>query len=210
MKIYENLRKSTKIYNNRRKSTNIQEHLRKSERIYEDLRESMKIYENLRKSIQWSLKAKEGRRPAAAAPPLVSLSIEQIFVDFRICSQIFIDVRRFSQIFIDLRRFSLIFIEALKMAEIHEKQCFTCFAFLPPYIGVSGSLVSRKRQISMRSIDWYQKFLISRLAARYSTVFVLRRSKQLKITKNYVLRFLPFYPLISTFQALSCLANASA
>ena len=29
----------------------------------------------------------------------------------------------------------------------------------------------------MRSIDWYQKFLISCLAARYSTVFVLRRLK---------------------------------
>ena len=98
--------------------------------------------------------------------------------------------------------FSLIFIEALKMAENHEKQSFTFFAFLPPYIGVSGSLVSRMRKISMRSIDWYQKFLISRLAARYSTVFVLRRSKWLKITKNNVLRFLPFYLLISAFQAL--------
>ena len=94
------------------------------------------------------------------------------------------------------------------MAENHKKQCFTFFAFLPAYIGVSGSLVFRKRKISMRSIDWYQKFLISCLAARYSTVFVLRRSKWLKMTKNQVLRFLPFYPLISAFQALSCLANA--
>ena len=68
--------------------------------------------------------------------------------------------------------FSLDFIEALKMLENHEKPCFTFFAFLPPYIGVSGSLVSRMRKISMRSIDWYQKFLISRLAARYSAVFV--------------------------------------
>ena len=67
--------------------------------------------------------------------------------------------------------FSLDFIEALKMLENHEKPCFTFFAFLPPYIGVSGSLVSRMRKISMRSIDWYQKFLISWLAARYSTVF---------------------------------------
>ncbi len=49
-----------------------------------------------------------------------------------------------------------------------EKQSFTFFAFLPPYIGVSGSLVSRTRKISMRSIDWYQKFLISWLVARYS------------------------------------------
>ena len=36
-------------------------------------------------------------------------------------------------------------VEALKMAENIEKQCFTFFAFLPPYIGVSGSLVSRNR-----------------------------------------------------------------
>ena len=67
------------------------------------------------------------------------------------------------------------------MAENHEKQCFTFFAFLPPYIGVSGSRVSRKRKSVKRSIDWYQKFLISCLAARYSTVFVLMRSKWLKI-----------------------------
>ena len=39
--------------------------------------------------------------------------------------------------------FGLIFIEALKMAENHEKTCFTFFAFLPPYFGVSGSLVPR-------------------------------------------------------------------
>ena len=32
-----------------------------------------------------------------------------------------------------------------------------------------------------------------------------RRSNWLKIAKNQVLRFLPFYPLISAFQALSCL-----
>ena len=65
-----------------------------------------------------------------------------------------------------------IFIEALKMAAKHEKPCFTFFAFLPPYIGVSGSLVSGMRKSVKRSIDWYQKFLISYLAARYSTVFV--------------------------------------
>ena len=76
-------------------------------------------------------------------------------------------------------RFSQIFIEVLKLAENPEKQCFTFFAFLPPYIGVSGSLVSRMRKISMRSIDWYQKFLISRLAARYSIVSMLRHSKWL-------------------------------
>ena len=49
--------------------------------------------------------------------------------------------------------FGLIFIEALKMAENIEKQSFTFFAFLPLYIGVSGSLVSRMRKISMTSIE---------------------------------------------------------
>ena len=73
-------------------------------------------------------------------------------------------------------------VEALKMVENHEKQRFMFFAFLAPYIGVSGSLVSRMRKSVKRSIDWYQKFLISRLAARYSTVFVLRRSKWLNIS----------------------------
>ena len=32
-------------------------------------------------------------------------------------------------------------------------------------------------------------------------------SNWLQIVKNHVLRFLPFYPLILAFQALSCLAN---
>ena len=32
-------------------------------------------------------------------------------------------------------------LEALKMLKNHEKQCFTFFAFLPPYFGVSGSLM---------------------------------------------------------------------
>ena len=36
-------------------------------------------------------------------------------------------------------------IRALKLAANHEKQVFTFFAFLPPYMGVSGSLVPRKR-----------------------------------------------------------------
>ena len=70
------------------------------------------------------------------------------------------------------------------MAENHEKQGFTFFAFLPPYIGVSDSLVSRNGQISMRSIDWYQKFLISRLAARYSTVFVFSWRISMKIYRK--------------------------
>ena len=58
------------------------------------------------------------------------------------------------------------------MAENHENPCFTFFAFLPPYFGVSGSLVLGMRKSVTRSIDWYQKFLISRPAARYSAVFV--------------------------------------
>ena len=32
-----------------------------------------------------------------------------------------------------------------KMAESDEKRCFTFFAFLPPYIGVSGSRMYAKR-----------------------------------------------------------------
>ena len=36
-------------------------------------------------------------------------------------------------------------IRAFKLAANHEKQVVTFFAFLPLYIGVSGSLVSRKR-----------------------------------------------------------------
>ena len=33
----------------------------------------------------------------------------------------------------------------IKRVENHEKLCFTFFAFLPPYIGVSGLLVYVKR-----------------------------------------------------------------
>ncbi len=35
--------------------------------------------------------------------------------------------------------------EALRIAESHEKHSFKFFAFLPPYIGVSGSLAHSKR-----------------------------------------------------------------
>ena len=35
--------------------------------------------------------------------------------------------------------------QALKIAENREKHCFTFFAFLPPYVGVSGSLLYAKR-----------------------------------------------------------------
>ena len=90
-------------------------------------------------------------------------------------------IDRFSLIFVDFRsfaRFLKIFIEVLKIAENIEKQSFTFFAFLPPYIGVSGPLVSRMRKSVKRSIDWYQKFLISWLADRYwaVSVFLVRIS----------------------------------
>ena len=38
-------------------------------------------------------------------------------------------------------------LEALKMAENSEKRCFTFFAFLPPYIGVSGSRICQRKDI---------------------------------------------------------------
>ena len=41
--------------------------------------------------------------------------------------------------------FYIFFIRALELAANHEKQVFMFFAFLPPYMGVSGSLVPRKR-----------------------------------------------------------------
>ena len=69
------------------------------------------------------------------------------------------------------------------MLKNHEKPCFTFFAFLPPYFGVSGFLVPGMRKISMRSIDWYQKFLISWLAARYTKIDENRR-KSTKIYEN--------------------------
>ena len=50
-------------------------------------------------------------------------------------------------------------VEALKMAENHDNNVFTFLPFLPPHIGVSSSLVSRKRKSVKRSIDWYQKNL---------------------------------------------------
>ena len=92
-------------------------------------------------------------------------------------------------------------VEALKMLKNHEKQCFTFFAFLPPYFGVSGSLVPGMRKSVTRSIDWYQKFLISWLAARYSTVFVFYCTQNVKID---FLKFnlLPNEPIESFWDAL--------
>ena len=48
-------------------------------------------------------------------------------------------------IFVDLTYMFLKFQQALKLAESREKQVPTFFAFLPPYIGVSGLLVYCKR-----------------------------------------------------------------
>ena len=61
-----------------------------------------------------------------------------------------------------------------KLRDNPENQGFTFFAFLPPYLGVSDSLAYTKAKNLSRSIDWYKKFLISCLVARYSAVFVLR------------------------------------
>ena len=61
----------------------------------------------------------------------------------------------------------------IKMAANREKRCFAFFAFLPPYVGVSGSPVHLKRQILKRSIESYQKLFISCLVARYSAVLVV-------------------------------------
>ena len=58
-----------------------------------------------------------------------------------------------------------------KMAENHEKQLFTFWGFLPPYFGVSGFPAYPKRQILTRSIDWYKKFFISCLVARYWKIY---------------------------------------
>ena len=87
------------------------------------------------------------------------------------------------------------------MLENPEKRSFTFCAFLPPYIGVSGSLVSCMRKSTKRSIDWCQKFLISWLAARYSTVFEFYCTQNVKID---FLKFnlLPNEPIESFWDAL--------
>ena len=45
---------------------------------------------------------------------------------------------------------------------------------------------------------------IGGLSEAWRTIFPLGRSNWLQIMKNKFLRFLHFYPLISSFQALSC------
>ena len=61
-----------------------------------------------------------------------------------------------------------------KLRKNPENRGFTFFAVLPAYLGVSDSLAYSKRQGLKRSIDWYKKFMISCLVARYSVVFVLK------------------------------------
>ena len=82
-----------------------------------------------------------------------------------------------------------------KLRENPENLGFTFFAFLPPYLGVSDSLAYSKRQGLKRSIDWYKRFLISCLVARYSAVFVL---KFMVILRN------PCRSATSTLQNLIC------
>ena len=69
----------------------------------------------------------------------------------------------------------------VKLRENPENLGFTFFVFLPPYLGVSDSLVYLKRRGLKRSIVSSKKFLISCLVARYSAVFVL---KSMDIHKN--------------------------
>ena len=72
--------------------------------------------------------------------------------------------------FLDLRRFFVrndtFCLQALKMAENPEKRCFTFFAFLPPYIVVSASLVQTGPYGSFFSIAWYQQYFIWHHMAR--------------------------------------------
>ena len=93
-----------------------------------------------------------------------------------------------------LRKFQQVF----KMVENAEKPGFTFFAFLPPYIGVSGFLAYPKGKIFSRSIDWYRKFFISCPLAReihgHIKQKINRCSKCMKMPKNEVLRFLRFLP----------------
>ena len=70
------------------------------------------------------------------------------------------------------RRIANKFQQVFKMAENAEKQGFTFFAFLPPYIDVSGFLAYPKGKNFSRSIDWYRKFFISCLLARHRKFFI--------------------------------------
>ena len=63
-------------------------------------------------------------------------------MDFLRCSWIFVEIRGNPWKSVEIRGK---FQEALKLAENRGKQLFTFFAFLPPYIGVSGSPMYLKR-----------------------------------------------------------------
>ena len=73
---------------------------------------------------------------------------------------------------------SKISFRCVKLRENPENLGFTFFGFLPPYLGVSDSLVYFKRRGLKRSIVWYKNFLISCLVAWYSAVFV-SKSKEI-------------------------------
>ena len=84
-----------------------------------------------------------------------------------------------------------------------EKSCFTFFAFLPHYMGFSASLMPCKRQILKRSIDWYQKLLISWHVALYCAVFLFlvrisqaRRRKSMEILSKF---FRNSFEILSNF-----------
>ena len=49
---------------------------------------------------------------------------------------------------------------------------FYFFAFLPPYIGVSGFLAYPKRWKIKFAVEWCDRELLGRPVARYSAVFV--------------------------------------
>ena len=80
-------------------------------------------------------------------------------------------------------------VEALKMAENAEKPGFTFFAFLPPYIGVSSFLVYPQGKNFSRSIDWYRKFFISCLLARYRKLEIHRHNENLRKSMNIDFQF---------------------
>ena len=100
------------------------------------------------------------------------------------------------------------FQQVFEMAENARKPGFTFFAFLPPYIGLSSFLVYPKVKNFSRSIDWYRKFFISCLLARYRKLeihgHIMKNSTGVRIgwkcrkTRFYV--FCLFTPLYLRFK----------
>ena len=62
--------------------------------------------------------------------------------------------------------------EVVKMAKNEEKQCFTFFGFLPPYIAVSCLTDVSMGKSAQFLIDWYRRCLLGRPVARAMAVFV--------------------------------------